>query len=184
MLSQKQTKHITALKVKKYREEYGQFIAEGHKLVTDLISSEFQIAGIYASPEWIVANPTFVRPKEIPVFETSPREMDRISSLSTPSPVLAVVNFPQNQINSEEITALIFSSTHQHISTSANQHISTSAHQQISKSANQQISASAHQHISTSANQHISTSAHQQISTLAHQHISTSAHQHISTLAH
>jgi len=94
MLSQNQVKHITALKLKKFREEKGQFIAEGHKLVMDLVNSEYEIAGIFASAEWIVANLSVVRAKKIPVFETLPREMLRISALSTPSPVLAIVNIP------------------------------------------------------------------------------------------
>ena len=94
MISQSQIKHITALKVKKFREEQRQFIAEGHKLVTDLVNSEFKIAEIYASADWIVANLSLIRVKNLPVFETLPREMDRISALSTPSPVLAVVNIP------------------------------------------------------------------------------------------
>lgn len=94
MLSQSQVRQITALKVKKFREEQGRFIAEGQKLVLELVNSDFTVAGIYAAAEWIVANLALVREKNIPVFETLPREMDRISSLSTPSQVLAVVNIP------------------------------------------------------------------------------------------
>ena len=94
MLSQSQIKHITALKVKKFREERSQFIAEGHKVVAELLSGKFTIAGIYASSEWILANLTLAREKNIPLFETLPREMERISALSTPSPVLAVINIP------------------------------------------------------------------------------------------
>jgi RNA methyltransferase, TrmH family len=96
MLSQSQVKHISSLKVKKFREEYNQFIAEGHKLVMDLAGSDYKIAGIYASAGWIVANLALVREKNIPVFETLPREMERISALSTPSQVLAVVGIPRS----------------------------------------------------------------------------------------
>ena len=130
MLSQNQVKHITALRVKKYREEYGQFIAEGHKLVMDLLDSGFKIAGIYASADWIVNNLSTVRSKDIPLFETLPNEMQRISSLSTPSPVLAVLNIPIDVL-----------SAHRHISTLSHQHIITSAHQHIS--------ILSHQHITT-----------------------------------
>ncbi len=91
MLSQNQVKHISALRLKKFREEFNQFIAEGHKLVTELMNSPFAIAGIYASSEWIMANLSLVREKNIPVFETLPGEMERITALATPSPVLAVV---------------------------------------------------------------------------------------------
>lgn len=95
MLSQNQVKHITALKVKKFREERNQFIAEGHKLVVDLVNSEFNVAGIYASADWIVSNLSLVREKGIPLFETLPKEMDRISGMATPGPVLAVVDIPR-----------------------------------------------------------------------------------------
>lgn len=106
MLSQNQLKHISALKVKKYREEFSQFIAEGHKLVMDLINSEFSISGIYASADWIVTNLSVIREKDIPVFETLPREMERISALSTPSPVLAVVKIPAEQSSHPQIPKL------------------------------------------------------------------------------
>jgi len=94
MLSQNQVKNITALKSKKFREEYHQFIAEGNKLVTDLMTSPYRITGIYALSSWIVENLGRIQKKNIPVFETLPREMERISTLTTPSTVLAVVEIP------------------------------------------------------------------------------------------
>jgi TrmH family RNA methyltransferase len=94
MLSQNQIKHIAALKGKKFREEHNQFVAEGHKLVLEIVGSNYKIAGIYATADWIATNISLIGEKEIPVVETLPREMDRISALSTPGPVLAVVNIP------------------------------------------------------------------------------------------
>ena len=108
MLSQNQIKHITALRVKKYREEFGQFIAEGHKLVMDLANSKYKITGIYAPAGWIAANLPIIREKDIPVFETLPREMERISSLSTPSPVLSVVKIPDDKFEENRIMDHIF----------------------------------------------------------------------------
>ncbi|MCK9220028.1 MAG: RNA methyltransferase [Bacteroidales bacterium] len=96
MLSQSQIKQITALQVRKYREELGLFMAEGEKLVLDLIRSEFKVAAIYASSSWIIDHLAIIREKEIPAIETLPREMERISALSTPSPVLAVVKKPES----------------------------------------------------------------------------------------
>jgi TrmH family RNA methyltransferase len=94
MLSQNQIRHIASLKMKKFREEHGEFIAEGSKLVADLIAGGMHVAGLYASAEWIAANPALIRQLGIPVCETLPREMERISALTTPSPVLAVVRIP------------------------------------------------------------------------------------------
>jgi len=95
MLSSGQIKYVSALRVKKYREKSGQFIAEGEKLVGDLISGSFSIAAVYGSPSWIQANGPLLIKKGIPFFKTLPQEMERISTLSTPSPVLAVVEIPE-----------------------------------------------------------------------------------------
>lgn len=84
--------------MKKFREESGQFIAEGHKLVFDLIHSKYQISAIYAVPDWIRSNSRELEGIEIPVLETSPTEMNRISALSTPSQVLAVVKMEAHQL--------------------------------------------------------------------------------------
>jgi TrmH family RNA methyltransferase len=94
MLSQNQIRHIASLKMKKFREEHGQFIAEGSKLVADVIAGGMQIVGLYASAEWLLANLALIRQTGSPVYETLPREMERISALTTPSPVLAVVRIP------------------------------------------------------------------------------------------
>jgi TrmH family RNA methyltransferase len=94
MLSKNQIKQITSLKVKKFREENRQFIAEGHKLVTELINSRFTIIAVYASADWIVTNLSVIRSKNIPAVETELHEMERISALATPSPVLAVIAMP------------------------------------------------------------------------------------------
>jgi len=113
MLSNKQIKQITALKFKKYREESGQFTAEGHKLVLDLIHSEFIIPEIYANSAWIFDNREEVEEKGIPLFEISPYEMERISALSNPSPVLAVVKMREPDPAALRYQALINSPTYQ-----------------------------------------------------------------------
>ncbi|MCK9203714.1 MAG: RNA methyltransferase [Bacteroidales bacterium] len=96
MLSQNQIKRVSALRIKKFREEYGQFLAEGEKLAQEMLNSRFRIVEIYADASWIISNLPLIRQKEIPVFETLPREMERISALATPSPVLAVVQKPES----------------------------------------------------------------------------------------
>ena len=94
MLSNSQVKHINALKIKKYREEYREFIAEGNTLVTDLVNSPYEIAGVYALSAWITSSLDLIRNNKLTVFETEPGDMERITSLSSPSPVLAIVKIP------------------------------------------------------------------------------------------
>ncbi|HNY04825.1 MAG TPA: RNA methyltransferase [Candidatus Egerieousia sp.] len=72
-LSNKQIKDIHALQQKKFRQETGLFVVEGEKLVEEALHSDFNIHAIYKSSE------------------IGDECMARISSLSTPSPVLAVV---------------------------------------------------------------------------------------------
>jgi TrmH family RNA methyltransferase len=94
MLSNSQVKHINALKIKKYREEYREFIAEGNTLVTDLINSAYEISGVYALSIWITSSLDLIRNKNLTVFEAEPGDMEKITFLSSPSPVLAIVKIP------------------------------------------------------------------------------------------
>lgn len=94
MLSNNQVKHINALKIKKYRDEYREFIAEGNTLVTDLIRSAYGITGIYALSSWITDHLDQIRERNIAVYQAEPFDMERITSLSNPSPVLAIVKIP------------------------------------------------------------------------------------------
>jgi len=94
MLSNAQIKHINALKIKKYRDEYKEFIAEGSTLVTDMITSPYDIAGVYALSPWITAHLELIRRKQIQVFEADPKDMERITTLANPGPVLAIVKIP------------------------------------------------------------------------------------------
>ncbi|MCX6282489.1 MAG: RNA methyltransferase [Bacteroidetes bacterium] len=95
MLTNNQVKHINALKIKKYRDEYKEFIAEGSTLVTDLIRSSYEIAAVYAETQWITNNLELIRQRNVPVYEADPRDIERITSLTNPSSVLAIVRIPQ-----------------------------------------------------------------------------------------
>jgi TrmH family RNA methyltransferase len=94
MISIARIKFISSLKQKKFRQEQGFFIAEGLKLVKDLITSSFQIEEILAYKEIVGELTLASKSKEIPVVEVSPQLMSRLSNLVTPSPVLAVVKIP------------------------------------------------------------------------------------------
>ena len=90
MLSKNQIKHISSLKIKKYRELHGEFIAEGSKLVTELLTSKFTSITLFALKEWLTKN-KIPSGCNVEVVEVSETEMARISSLSTPSPCLLIL---------------------------------------------------------------------------------------------
>jgi RNA methyltransferase, TrmH family len=95
MLSRNEIKQIRSLHQKKFREIHRQFIAEGSKLVLDLISGFHNIHAVYAGSRWIRENGHMAAQREIPVIEVSETEMKRITALTEPSPVLAVAMIPE-----------------------------------------------------------------------------------------
>ncbi len=72
-LSNNDIKKIKSLSQKKFRDELGLFVVEGEKLVAEALNSDFEVVEVYRKDE---------------IGENA---MSRISQLSTPSPVLAVV---------------------------------------------------------------------------------------------
>ena len=48
MLTKNQIKNISALRIKKYRDEYGLFVAEGEKLVNELLGTGLKAKELYA----------------------------------------------------------------------------------------------------------------------------------------
>ena len=100
MLSKNQIKFVNSLKQKKYREENGLFIAEGNKIVTELLNSSIDVKQIYATSE-------FLRKTKIEAtierFEIKESELERISSLSTANEVLAVCQIPSYNLNIETL---------------------------------------------------------------------------------
>ena len=87
MLSKTQFKYIQSLGHKKYRDEEDLFIAEGPKILKELLSSKnTSIRQIYAVDSWIKNNPA-VRDG---VTEITDQELERISQLKTPNQVLTV----------------------------------------------------------------------------------------------
>lgn len=89
MLSKNEAKYIQSLFHKKQRQESGLFIAEGVKLVDELINSRFLIRKIYATEEWncpVSENYELVR--------VSAGELQKISLLQKANQVLAIVEAP------------------------------------------------------------------------------------------
>jgi TrmH family RNA methyltransferase len=94
MLSKNTIKHLQSLKQNKFRDEFRQFVAEGDKLVTELLSGYFNIIEIFAVNEWLA---THKIANHISVTEVSPAELERISALTTPNMVVALLEIPPSQ---------------------------------------------------------------------------------------
>ena len=90
MITKNQIKFIKSLSLKKNRIKEQLFIAEGEKIVSELLKSDFEIKNIYATKEWKVNNDN--------ITQISNAELQRISNLKSPNKVLAVVQFKNHKI--------------------------------------------------------------------------------------
>lgn len=93
MLNKTQVKYIQSLTHKKFREEENAFIAEGPKLVKELLAEKLSsVRHIYALPQWIDENKSLVKSlQEEQLVVINQAELERISLMRTPNQVLAVV---------------------------------------------------------------------------------------------
>lgn len=86
MITKNQVKYIQSLGQKKCRDTEQVFIAEGPKLVNELLTAEnCRMVRLYAIKEWIDASKTNVE-----VIEVSSDELQKISQLTTANQVLAI----------------------------------------------------------------------------------------------
>lgn len=98
MIPKAQIKLIKSLSNKKYRKKHKLFIAEGVKLINELIYSEYKICTIYATNDWLEDNNSVLTPSiKERVFLTTPHEIRTISSLKSPNKVVATVEIPGNE---------------------------------------------------------------------------------------
>ena len=90
MLIKSKIKYIQSLGQKKLRDEENAFIAEGPKIVKELLEAKNTgVAEVYALPGWIAENKKFL--SQTDVVEITEMELERISQLTTPNKVLAIV---------------------------------------------------------------------------------------------
>ncbi len=87
-------KYIRSLRQRKYRDRYKVFVAEGDKIVQELLGeSGLQLEMICGLNSWM-DKMRAQTPPHVQCIAVSPKELGRISTLKTPNQVLAVVQQP------------------------------------------------------------------------------------------
>ena len=99
ILSKNRIKYIRSLELKKIRKEEKVFLAEGPKLVGDVLGY-FPFKLLIATSDWIEEHPA-VQAAE--VIEVTSEELSRTSLLKTPQQVLALFEQPEYEIDMEAI---------------------------------------------------------------------------------
>ena len=91
MVTKSELKYIQSLSDKKVRLETGCFIAEGVKLVGEMIAAGYPLKAVYALDSWESPDPS------IEVTRIEAFELEKMSMLQTPNQVLAVAMMPQKK---------------------------------------------------------------------------------------
>ena len=109
MLVKSTVKYIQSLGQKKFRDEEGVFIAEGPKIIEELLgAANGSIKNLYALPAWAEDNKQLTG--TIPVTTITEIELGKISQLKTPNKVLAVLHQfdrPIEMISKNNITLVL-----------------------------------------------------------------------------
>jgi TrmH family RNA methyltransferase len=90
MVSKNQIKLITNLHQKKFRQVQQLFIAEGAKVIDELLNAHFELEYLYQT------EPIFLEPDE-KIILINANDLKKMSALTVPNNCLAVFKIPQSQ---------------------------------------------------------------------------------------
>ncbi|TRX64326.1 RNA methyltransferase [Carboxylicivirga sp. M1479] len=104
MLSKNKQKFIASLNRKKIREQQGVFIAEGHKLVIDLMGSNCKLLTLITTEEWLSEHHQNIQ-KNTEIITCPLSDIKKITTLKSPPSVIAI--FEQNKalLNIDELNS-------------------------------------------------------------------------------
>ena len=98
ILTKNTIKEIRALEQRKGRKEQHAWLAEGNRMVGDLLASDaFACHRLLATSEWWEEHPEFAQVAD-ECYQVSPAEMQRVSLLQAPQDVLAVFDMTRKNI--------------------------------------------------------------------------------------
>ena len=93
MITKNTVKRIASLRQQKFRKELGAFVVEGRKMTEELLRSDFETVGLYATTSYLEANPTPPLQAEV----VSEVQMQQMSGQDTPPGILAVAKIPEKR---------------------------------------------------------------------------------------
>lgn len=94
MITNNSVKYVHSLSVKKYRDEHGCFVAEGPKVVSDLLPL-LKCKTLFSTKDFLEKQNSFILNQIEEIVVISQKELERLSLLRSPRDVLAVFYFPE-----------------------------------------------------------------------------------------
>ncbi len=105
MLSHNQSKLITSLSLKKYRQKYRKFLVEGDKMVEELFNQpKIAITAIYGTERWKQENGHRLKPLLDKFNLVEEYELKKVTTLTTPPAVIAVAELPEYDTDLPDLT--------------------------------------------------------------------------------
>ncbi len=100
-LTQRQKKHIESLHIRKYRDEWCEFIVEGHKGVEEAVNENARMVLIVIEEGKISDEDSTIdlaKTKNIPIVTTSKKDMGDITDTKTPPGILSIVKYQEQRL--------------------------------------------------------------------------------------
>ena len=91
-ISKNQLKIITSLSQKKYRQKHKLFIAEGVKVVNELLNSTFEIDTLFATEDY------HAKHTSDKIIRISDKDLQKISNLKSPNKVVGLFKIPEEKL--------------------------------------------------------------------------------------
>jgi len=102
MLSKQEIQIIRSLGIKKYRQKYLKYLAEGEKICLEIIHASTELIDtLYCLEDFHVRHVAILENKAINYSVISKKELQKISQLKHPNNSLIVLNMPESGLNQE-----------------------------------------------------------------------------------
>ncbi len=101
MITKNQIKLIISLQQKKFRNEHQLFVAEGEKVIRELLNSKFELENLYESEA------VFDDLKLNNISKINQGDLNKISSLSSANNCLALFRIPSNNLTNRDVLIVV-----------------------------------------------------------------------------
>jgi RNA methyltransferase, TrmH family len=108
MIPTAELKHISSLKVPKYRDLHQLSFAEGDKLLRELLFSGYPCEQVYATSAWIDKHDEMARKLSGKLVQCTEKELERMSALKSPQGVLAIIPVRQHTLPLHDCPLTLF----------------------------------------------------------------------------
>ncbi len=100
MLSKNKIKFFNSLKLRKFRIKHNLFLAEGEKLVFNLLQSEIKPKFILTTSKKLIPE---IKNKNVTIIEINDSENKKLSMLKTPSEIIGIFEIPKYSYDFNDI---------------------------------------------------------------------------------